>query len=139
MKTACYTSRKPVAPDRYHQIVNTLNGFPVLPGFAVSLSVGAVVILGIANIALQASNPAIDPISVGDLTLKGALCAAVVVLWRALGVKDARIEAQNEQLIANSKASTEALVAFTASNTELRRIIEHLGDGYAGYASKLPR
>jgi hypothetical protein len=127
---------KPMAPDKYHQIANTLNGFPALPGFAVSLSVGAVVILGVANIIFQASSPSIDPISVGDLTLKGALCAAVVVLWRALGVKDARIEAQNEQLIANSKASTEALVAFTVSNTELRRIIEHLGEGYS---NRLPR
>lgn len=127
MRFPCYTSHKSMAPDRYHQIVDSVNNFPGLRGLGISASVLAVVVTATANIVADIGSSQAD-VPWEHLTLEGALVAAVVVLWRALGVKDARIEAQNEQLMANSKASTEALSAFTASNSELRRIIEHMND-----------
>lgn len=127
MRLPCYTSHKSMAPDRYHHIFNSLNDFPGLRGLGISASVLAVVAIATANIVADIGSTQAD-VPWEHLTLEGALVAAVVVLWRALGVKDARIEAQNEQLMANSKASTEALSAFTASNSELRRIIEHMND-----------
>jgi hypothetical protein len=51
------------------------------------------------------------------LTLTGALIIAVAMLWRSLQAKDA-------ELIANTKAVTDALSQSAASNVELRRIIQ---------------
>ena len=51
------------------------------------------------------------------LTLSGALILAVFVLWKQLGKKD-------DLLIDSAKTVTLALTAASASNIELRRIIE---------------
>jgi hypothetical protein len=51
------------------------------------------------------------------LTLTGALIVAVVILWRALSVKDALIIKSTEEV-------TKALGATAASNAELRKIVE---------------
>lgn len=117
-----------MAPDKYHHIVNTLNNLPLLPNIGVSLSVGAVLLIGAANILLQATTPAADISWAEHLTLEGALIAAVVVLWKALGSKDVQIALKDAQLVKSTEAVTMALAASAASNVELRKIIEHLNE-----------
>lgn len=111
---------KLMAPDRYHPIVSALNNLPGLRGLGISASVVAVVVFAVANIVADiVPSPADVPWE--HLTLEGALIAAVVVLWRALAVKDA-------QLVKSAEATTAALSASAASNAELRKIIEHLNE-----------
>lgn len=105
-------------PDRLQHLIEVLKNTNPAHGFPVSLSVAAVLLIGLANIALQVSPPP-DPIWMEHLTLEGALCAAVIILWRALAKKD-------EQLIASTRVVTEALAASATANEELRRIIEVL-------------
>jgi hypothetical protein len=58
------------------------------------------------------------------LTLSGALILAVFVLWKQIGKKDVDIAKKDDLLIESAKTVTAALSAASASNIELRRIIE---------------
>jgi hypothetical protein len=63
-------------------------------------------------------NSPMDLVQVAEhLTLTGALIVAVVILWRALSVKDTLIIKSTEEM-------TKALSSTAASNSELRKIIE---------------
>ena len=103
-------------PDRYHFFLNTINGIPVplLRGAAISGSVGAVILISVANILIQSTTPS-DISWLEHLTLEGALVFAVIVLWRALVAKDV-------QLMDNVKTVTQALTASTASARNIRWI-----------------
>ncbi len=114
-----------MAPDKYHQFINTLNEAPMLAGLNVSMAVAAVVVLGIANIVGQLAAMSGDFLpGAGDLTLKAALCAAVVVLWRTIGARDVKIDAKDAHLIRSTEIVTQALATSASSNAELRKIIE---------------
>ena len=111
---------KPMAPDQYHHVVQKLNDFSaMLPNVGVSASVMAVLVTGTLATLLQATTPIADISWVEHLTLEGALVVAVGVLWRALS-------AERAQNIKSTEAVTAALVSSTASNAELRGVIEHL-------------
>lgn len=106
-----------MAPDQYHHVINKLNDASGLfPNAGISAAVLAVMGTGIAAIVLQAATPGG---SIEHLGLDGALIVAVGVLWRALSAKDA-------QLVKSTEAVTAALAASSASNVELRGVIEHL-------------
>lgn len=81
----------------------------------ISASVASIVVLG-SIAAFQLQGP-VDLSHIEQLTLTGALLTAVVVLWRALQMKD-------ELLIANANRTAEALLAANETNRELRRVIE---------------
>ena len=92
-------------------------------------AVRSVVILAVLNVAQLSAHllwqyqgpgglPNSDWMSAAEhLTLSGALILAVFVLWKQLGKKD-------DLLIDSAKTVTLALTAASASNIELRRIIE---------------
>ena len=124
MRPPCYTSHKSMAPDRYHHIVTTLSTVPGFGGLTISASVGAIVAIGLASMAIQATAPAGDASWIEHLTLTGALVIAVGVLWRALSAKDAQLAASNIQIVESTRVITVALSASAASNAELRKIIE---------------
>ena len=93
----------------------------MVPGVAVSAAVVGVLVTAVANILFQMSAPPGNLSTWEDLTLKGALISAVVVLWRALS-------AERAQNVKSNEAMTSALVSTAASNAELRKIIEHLNE-----------
>ena len=92
-------------------------------------AVRSVIILAVLNVAQLSAHllwqyqgpgglPNSDWMSAAEhLTLSGALILAVFVLWKQLGKKD-------DLLIDSAKTVTLALTAASASNIELRRIIE---------------
>lgn len=102
-----------------HHVVTTLNESSLLRGANISASVTAVMLIGAANILMQATSGDISRFE--NLTLTGALIIAVGVLWRALTVKDA-------QLVESTKVVTAALSTSAASTAEFRKII---GDSVA--------
>lgn len=109
-----------MAPDQYHHVIQKLNDVPgLLPNIGVSASVVAVLVTGTVATLVQAVTPAADISWVEHLTLEGALVVAVGVLWRALST-------ERLQNIKSTEAVTAALVSSTASNAELRSVIEHL-------------
>jgi hypothetical protein len=88
--------------------------YPKFPNLVVSLSVLAIVSFVALDTVLQGVP---DFAGWEDLSLKGALIAAVIVLWRALVKKD-------DQLMVSTKTTTEAMSANAATQVELRKIIE---------------
>ena len=119
---AIVKKRPTLAPDRLHHVFEFLGTAPLTRGMAISFSVSAVLLFGVIGI-IQQTQTAQD-IPYEHIGLEGALCAAVVVLWRALAAKDTQIAAKDAQLVAGVKVMTEALVAAATSNAELRKIIE---------------
>ena len=99
-------------------------------------AVRSVVILAILNVAQLNAHllwqyqgpgalPSTDWMSAAEhLTLSGALILAVFVLWKQIGKKDTDIARKDDLLIESAKTVTAALSAASASNIELRRIIE---------------
>ena len=99
-------------------------------------AVRSVVILAILNVAQLSAHllcqyqgpgalPSTDWMSAAEhLTLSGALILAVFVLWKQIGKKDTDIARKDDLLIESAKTVTAALSAASASNIELRRIIE---------------
>jgi hypothetical protein len=99
-------------------------------------AVRSVVILAVLNVAQLSAHllwqdqgpgalPSSDWMSAAEhLTLSGALILAVFVLWKQVGKKDADIGRKDDLLIESAKTVTAALSAASASNIELRRIIE---------------
>lgn len=107
-----------MAPDQYHHVIQKLtDASGLFPNIGISASVLAVMGTGIAAILFQAATPGTS--SIEHLTLDGALVVAVGVLWRALS-------AERSQNVKSTEAVTAALVSSTASNAELRGVIEHL-------------
>ena len=99
-------------------------------------AVRSVVILAVLNVAQLSAHllwqyqgpgglPNSDWMSAAEhLTLSGALILAVFVLWKQIGKKDTDISKKDDLLIDSAKTVTLALSAASASNIELRRIIE---------------
>ena len=99
-------------------------------------AVRSVVLLAILNVAQLSAHllwqyqspgslPNSDWMNAAEhLTLSGALILAVFVLWKQIGKKDVDIAKKDDLLIESAKTVTAALQAASASNIELRRIIE---------------